>query len=539
MSLDSKYTDAGQPRGATSRLGSADHIRVQRPLASDDGGNENAAVGFRHIRPSSQLGRADNGDDGDKGGRGGAHGKKRLWVVPAVAAGALAAVYLGGVCVFSTRYLPNTSVNGLDVSLKESAYLADSINSETLGYALQVTGDGVELTLAASDIDLGYDGKAYAQKAFSETNPWCWPVEIARSRDITIEKTVAYDKDKVVSALAPYVEQSKQRSEASAKSATITYDAAKGAFVLSGEGDTRYLDADKAAEKVYAALAALDQSLTLGDDCLNAGADYTQALATANAYLGAAPTLTLAGSAVTEVSAEQIASWLKFGDELEVQIDEDAITAWCQGDLSKQCDTVGATRSYTRPDGKAVEVSGGTYGWNINGAETASQIADALKSGQKTTIAIPTKSEAAAYAPGGKDWGNRFIDVDIAEQHARMYDASGNLIWETDIVTGDSTQGHDTPTGVYAMDSYRASGDVELRGAIDASTGEPEYISHVDYWMPFIGNAYALHDADWRSYFGGSIYQGNGSHGCVNLPVDKAAELFNLTSIGDVVVVHN
>ena len=168
----------------------------------------------------------------------------------------------------------------------------------------------------------------------------------------------------------------------------------------------------------------------------------------------------------------------------------------------------------------------------------ASQIVSDLQSGTSTTIEVPTKSAAAAYAPGGKDWGNRFIDIDLTEQHVRMYDASGALVWESDCVSGDSGKGHDTPCGVYTMDSYRASGNVELRGAIDPSTNEPEYISKVQYWMPFIGNSYALHDADWRSNFGGNIYTYNGSHGCVNLPSSKAAELYNLTSVGDVVVVH-
>ena len=57
--------------------------------------------------------------------------------------------------------------------------------------------------------------------------------------------------------------------------------------------------------------------------------------------------------------------------------------------------------------------------------------------------------------------------------------------------------------------------------------------------MPFIGNSWALHDASWRSRFGGDIYQYAGSHGCVNLPGDKAKELFGLCKVGDVVVVHN
>ena len=60
----------------------------------------------------------------------------------------------------------------------------------------------------------------------------------------------------------------------------------------------------------------------------------------------------------------------------------------------------------------------------------------------------------------------------------------------------------------------------------------------MSYWVPFIDNLYAFHDASWRSRFGGSIYQTDGSHGCINLPSAKAEELYDLAKVGDVVVVH-
>jgi len=43
--------------------------------------------------------------------------------------------------------------------------------------------------------------------------------------------------------------------------------------------------------------------------------------------------------------------------------------------------------------------------------------------------------------------------------------------------------------------------------------------------MPFNGGI-GLHDADWRSKFGGTIYQTNGSHGCINLPPKVAAQVY-------------
>ena len=66
-----------------------------------------------------------------------------------------------------------------------------------------------------------------------------------------------------------------------------------------------------------------------------------------------------------------------------------------------------------------------------------------------------------------------------------------------------------------------------------------KYESAVRYWMPFVGNVIGLHDADWQAAFGSTLYQqGRGSHGCVNLPVGSAADLFGIIQSGDVVVCH-
>ena len=56
--------------------------------------------------------------------------------------------------------------------------------------------------------------------------------------------------------------------------------------------------------------------------------------------------------------------------------------------------------------------------------------------------------------------------------------------------------------------------------------------------MPFLGASYGLHDANWRSNFGGDIYKYGGSHGCVNLPPNRTPDLYNMISVGTIVVIH-
>jgi len=64
-----------------------------------------------------------------------------------------------------------------------------------------------------------------------------------------------------------------------------------------------------------------------------------------------------------------------------------------------------------------------------------------------------------------------------------------------------------------------------------------DYESKVSYWVPFYDDV-GFHDASWRNKFGGTIYLKNGSHGCVNLPVENAKTLYDLTYVGMPVFVY-
>ena len=119
-----------------------------------------------------------------------------------------------------------------------------------------------------------------------------------------------------------------------------------------------------------------------------------------------------------------------------------------------------------------------------------------------------------------------YIDVDITSQRLSYY-IDGRLTLVSDIVTGNTSRHHDTPTGLYTI--YGKQRNRTLKG--------DNYEAFVNYWMPFTGN-YGLHDATWRRSFGGTIYQRDGSHGCVNLPKTIAATLYETAPVGTYVFVH-
>ncbi len=100
------------------------------------------------------------------------------------------------------------------------------------------------------------------------------------------------------------------------------------------------------------------------------------------------------------------------------------------------------------------------------------------------------------------------------------------MVFDTNCVSGKISTDHGTHTGVYPI-AYKQT-DATLRG--------DNYESHVNYWMPF-NMGEGLHDATWRSKFGGTIYRNGGSHGCVNLPLSSAKTIYGIVEAGWPVIV--
>lgn len=473
-------------------------------------------------------------------------GRRLLWAVPVVIVVLLAAVYLGGAYAFGQEvFLPGTTLDGEDVSLRPFAEVSAERGASLDGYALHVTGNGLDLTVGASDIGLSLDGDAYVDETRAQVSPWAWPLEVTRTRALTAEERVSYDAEKLSELVDSAVEAA--TSAATTEGTGISYDAGQGAFVLDAGATARHLSAEAVLSAVEGAIDERREDLVVGDECLEADTAVQAALDTANSYLAAPVALTLAGTHVADVTPDMIAGWTTIGSDYAVSLDGAAIEAWCRGDLSNLLDSLGKQRTYTRPDGKVCTVSdtnphysSSTYGWSIDGGATAEAIVAAIQGGSPATVNVPALQSAAKVNPGGQDWPDRYIDVDLTEQHARFYDG-GSLIWEADCTTGQPNLDQETPTGVWVTTSRKSAatdGEINLRGPVDPATGEPEWSSYVDFWVGVVGNLVGFHNAPWQSVFGGNIYTYYGSHGCIRLSYASAKALYEVVRVGDVVVIH-
>ena len=464
--------------------------------------------------------------------------RRRIWVVPVVLLVLAALVYLGGVVAFHLVFMPGTILDGTDVSLRVASEVAEEKASSLSDYQAHVTGDGVDLTISSDQIDLAYDGNAYAHEGIAATNPWTWPVALTQqTRSVSASSAVVFDQEALLALFEPF-ESAAQESADSLGGSAVVYDAEAGSFGLDPSITALYLDDAALIETLSQAFTSQQAEIALGDDQLSKPDDALHAAVdAANAYLGSAgATLTLDGETAAEVTPDVIASWVTIGDDLSVSLSTDAAAAWANESVSR-LNTVGSERTFTRADGKQVTVSGGTYGWKVNETGIADALVAAVSEDSPQAIEVPFDQRGAVIPDeGGRDWGQRYIDIDLSEQYVRMYGDDGSVIWESACVTGNTSMGWGTPTGVYTINENMTRNTV-LIGLDYDEDGEPDYETPVSYWMPFVGNLVALHDAQ-RYNFGGTIYQWNGSHGCVNLPYDKAESLYGLVQVGDVVVCH-
>lgn len=207
----------------------------------------------------------------------------------------------------------------------------------------------------------------------------------------------------------------------------------------------------------------------------------------------------------------------------EIMLDEESVRSWVE-ELAEKYNTSGTTLEFQSTRGDIVSVEYDAYGTELDVEAEVEYLLTALaESGNETDDHIPAYRQEG-FVRGLDDIGGTYIEVDMTEQHMYYY-VDGELVLDTDVVTGHTGRRRGTPEGVEYV--YSKQRNRVLRGA--------DYATPVKYWMPVKGNV-GIHDADWRSKFGGEIYKTDGSHGCVNTPPKIMAQLYELVEIGTPVI---
>ena len=164
-------------------------------------------------------------------------------------------------------------------------------------------------------------------------------------------------------------------------------------------------------------------------------------------------------------------------------------------------------------------VSYKTFGAKLNRDAERAFIMSCIRDKKSVTDRIPSMF-------GFSDFSKGYIEVDKSEQKV-YHIVNGKIHCKSDCVTGTKNK-HDTPVGVYYI-SEKIPGKYLV--------GD-NYKTWVNVWMRLTNTGIGLHDAYWRSSFGGTLYITHGSHGCVNLPPNFVSKLYKEVTVGYPVIIY-
>lgn len=459
---------------------------------------------------------------------------KKKWIVlliiALIAAGLVAVFYVS--VVNANTFLPKSSINGVDVSRLTKKEAIEKITGEWAGHSITVTQNG-ETVGTISSLDLQYDLDAQIEK---QLHPG-WKESFLRLIDsknrkehITLNATGATTKftnDVANLSIVKDHEVTKKSTDAYVDLSTADFKVVKETY-----GDE--LDTEKLTKAILTAVERGETTFAYNEkDFIKAPAIFSddptirKQLRYAKKYLSQKITYNAYLSTYV-IPPSELNKMIK-GENGEITVDENAVKTFVDDTLEPKVETVGVTRTLKSVSGSTYTVSGGSYGLTLNKDEETAQLTQDLKS-RKDVSRAPTYEKMPSDTSNG-DIGNTYVEISLSSQHLWAV-VKGQVVVSTDIVSGNTLSGHSTRTGTFSI--VYCARNATLKGRNSDGT---EYESHVSYWMPFdYGNG--MHDATWRSSFGGSIYRYGGSHGCINMPYYAAQSLFRYAYAGMPVIVH-
>ena len=454
--------------------------------------------------------------------------KSRIKIGFLIFFGILVLAYLALAAYFHTHFFPNTTLNGVDVSGKESGEAENAIRQEIDTYVLHMTTRNAsgEEEITGESIGLAPKFHGEVQEHINSQNMFAWGLQVFQDQKLEMDTVVEFDEDALTEQIANLECMQKKNQEAPVNAYVSDYGENgyeiipeepgsvinESIFRMALEDAVKTLqdefDLDQAGCYKPPAVTSEDQSLITLSNILN---KYTGAVIT---YDVGDKTEVLDGSVTSQ--------WMIINGS-SVSIDEEAVTEYVNS-LASTYNTVFRGHSLETSYGEAVDIKEGDYGWKVDKEGEKEQIIKDLKTGVPVSREIVYAQRANSH--GENDYGDTYVEINLAKQHLFFY-KNGNLVVESDFVSGDQAKRYDTPTGVYGI-TYKQR-DATLKGE--------NYATPVSYWMPFCNNV-GMHDANWRSSFGGKIFKTSGSHGCVNLPPSVAQTIFENIEEGDPVLVH-
>lgn len=438
----------------------------------------------------------------------------------------------------SVTFPDAVTVNGVDVGGLTVREAEDKLSELTEGYTLRVRFADGDCTLRGEDIALSLNDRKHLRALARELNQPT--ASLSQSgRELWDEELLSWDDEALRQTVRSWPNLY-SLVDVKSKDAKLVYSEEMGRFRVKQEVPGGSVDADKLEEKVSGCVRALSGKLDALEEGLYGelrtadSPEVESALEEANEKLKLELTYhyevedaDIDGSET--IGFDELSRWLYVeSDGLTVGVDSHAL----QNYVSTMRDYYSASSDEDYTDysmfvtstGQKVEVPHPARGETVD--------TDALYN--DIMYCVDNRISGEREAPydenliGTTDLGGSYVEVDLDGQHLWLY-RDHKLVTDRDICSGDVETGCATPVGLYTIKDKET--DRWLNGE--------DYHDWVSYWMPFNGGV-GLHDATWRSdeEFGGEVYLENGSHGCINMPLDLAETVYENVNIGTYVILY-
>ena len=441
-------------------------------------------------------------------------GKKIAIIISLV----LVSIYGLGSYLFSKFTYPGTSVNGVSrnfVALDKAIFEPDT------DAIVKVQGrDSKIVDVSGHDIDLVINRQGPER---IDQNFLIWPIEIFQDKAYDVEFTVDYDRKKLERTLekadilynGPLPENAK----------VVADD--QGAHVQK-EDEGNHVDYSKLEERIVEAFIEGRNFVTSKDlfkepEIRDDDPDLKAEAEKLNKILNVKVVYKM-GDEDYVFGPGQMLEALDKSEDGKYSLNKDKVAKWVQS-LANMTDTYGKKREFITQSGVKQTLFPGIYGWKINVKKTGEKLLEMINQGGDFETE-PIYSHKAKARGELNDIGDDYIEVDLSKQKLWCF-KDKKVVFTSLLKSGKANGSYETPVGVHMI--WSREKDKKLTGNnLDGS----EYNSEVKYWIPINYKGVGLHDADWVKYFGGTNYIRNGSHGCINLPLETAKFIYDNYSVG-------
>lgn len=434
-------------------------------------------------------------------------------------------IYIGGLFFFTNRYMPRTYINGKDFGLVKKSELQKTYEDLSRNFELEIIAKDKKLNDKIAAKDFGYIDSLGSESI--DQTAFYWPVASLVPKHYQVDTDLKYDGealDKKINKLKPVLGQKDHSEDAK----VIFKD---GEFKIQDEVHGNFIKMDEFRNTILGYFGDKKEKLNLSDENLyqepkiTKDSEYLKNQLASYKDVYKKKIIFDFDDRKEEVTGQGIIAMYSKSNNGTLALDEDKLRHFVER-LAAKYDTYRTSRIFNSTGLGLMKVDGGIYGWLTDRKATREKIKEALAKDEPVTIKPSYRQDAVSRKLD--DVGKTYIEVDLARQKLWYY-KDGALQLETNVVTGNPTKGNGTPTGTDRI--WSRERDRYL-------TGET-YRSKVSYWAPINWSGVGLHDASWRSTFGGNIYKSGGSHGCINIPVPVMKNLFPQTFAGMPVIVYN